>query len=110
MADRQLVEFWNHATGVISEAFEIIEGLAAGQAAILRLAGGGAKGRQLGRIKAVTARTGHLRTGEINIIIQPWKSAREPVWRSGGAMPASFSLPGPPGVIQSVVQAGPSPA
>ena len=71
MADRQLVEFRRHAgrVRVISEAFEIVKGFAAGQAAILRLAGGGAKGGQLGRIKAVTARAGNLRPAEIAVIL-----------------------------------------
>ena len=36
----------------------------------MRLAGGGAKGRQLRRVEAVTARTGHLRAGEIGVIIR----------------------------------------
>jgi hypothetical protein len=82
----------------------VFKRLAAADAAVQRLAGGGAEGRQPLGLQAVAARAGDGggRAAATRRIGTPAPASTGP----GGAMPYARSLRRPSSLIQSVVQAG----
>jgi hypothetical protein len=85
-----------------SDRLEVFEGFAAGEAAVQRLAGGGAEGRQALGVALPQRGQSTLRAW-MRIGIGPSCTAACPL---GGAMPYARSLRRPSSLIQSVVQAG----